>query len=274
MSYSSTSALIWPRTWAYASGWASRARAGSARGCRALAPSAGATRGEPATSESRLTISGSNQRPNSIPRAWTRSTRGRRPSGQTSARQPSRPAGSGSSRRPPNQPSSRTEGSTPILCAALVGELEKVGEVMGEVGRLPRVEQDGPRGCWGGVGLCAQHDGGGGPMPRPARPPRCRRATARCTSRPWRGSPCREGAARRRAGGASRWWIARRRRPGSPRRRREPPTLRRACTRSRWNRRRAGWRRRAPGDHPRTREPKPRCRMGAAGGGVRECGGR
>ena len=68
-------------------------------------------------SESGLTISGSNQSPNSMPRPRTCSTSGSSPSGQTVSSTHQSPSPAVSSRRCRNQPSSRTKRSTPTRAA-------------------------------------------------------------------------------------------------------------------------------------------------------------
>jgi hypothetical protein len=70
-----------------------------------------------ASSESGLTISGSNHRPNCRPRARTCSTSGCSPSGHTCGSTVQSPRPAVSSRRPRNQPSSRTYRSTPMSAA-------------------------------------------------------------------------------------------------------------------------------------------------------------
>ena len=95
-------------------------------------------------SESRLTISGSNHRPNSMPRPLTWSTSGPRPSGQTSADTCQSPRPRWSSRRPPNQPSSSTNRSTPIEAAVSASRCRWSRSVV-EVDRLPGVEHQRSR---------------------------------------------------------------------------------------------------------------------------------
>ena len=92
-----------------------------------------------ATSESRLTISGSTHSPNSMPWPVTASISGVRPSGHrpSSTYQSPRPAWS--SRRPRNQPSSRTKRSTPSS-GGRFGEFDQGLEVVVEVDGLPGVE--------------------------------------------------------------------------------------------------------------------------------------
>jgi hypothetical protein len=108
-----------------------------------------------------LTISGSNQSPNSIPRPLTWSTSGLSPSGQTSCDTTQSPRPRWSSRRDPNQPSSSTKRSTPIA-AAVSASSAQVVEVGLEVDGLPRVEHERPRG--GAVprlGALVAHEGAG-----------------------------------------------------------------------------------------------------------------
>ena len=70
-----------------------------------------------ASSESRLTISGSTHSPNCMPRPVTWSMSGCRPCGQTSGETVQSPRLLVSSRRPENHPSSSTKRSTPTRAA-------------------------------------------------------------------------------------------------------------------------------------------------------------
>ena len=93
-----------------------------------------------AVSESRLIISGSNHRPNSMPRSSTLSTSGCSPVGQTSIETVQSPRPARSSRREANHPSSRTNRSTPSVRRRL-GQGDQLLDVVVEVDRLPDVDR-------------------------------------------------------------------------------------------------------------------------------------
>ena len=103
-------------------------------------------------SESRLTISGSTQSPNSMPEpADVVDQRAQPVAARRPRRRTSRRARRVSSRRCRNQPSSSTNRSTPTAAAASASARQPV-EVVVEVDRLPGVEHHRPRACAGGCG--------------------------------------------------------------------------------------------------------------------------
>ena len=117
--YLSTRPAIASSRYAYAAGFAMSStywwRAAGPRPARGPRIQSGCSR---ARSESRLTISGSNQRPNCMPSARTTSTNGSSPSGHTPSSICQSPRPASSARRPRNQPSSSTTRSTPTAAPA------------------------------------------------------------------------------------------------------------------------------------------------------------
>ena len=109
-----------------------------------------------ATSESALTISGSTQRPKSMPAACTCSISGCNPPGQVTGSTNQSPRARRSSERPVNQPSSSTKRSTPTTAAASARRA-RVGrswskytasQVFSTTGRCPvMVDQERTHGC-------------------------------------------------------------------------------------------------------------------------------
>src|SRR6478736_4790050 len=139
MPYSATSALVRSSSWAYASGCvrSSSCCQRHSRGAPEAGPSthSGCAR---TRSLSSLTISGSNHSPNSRPRPLTWSTRGARPSGQTSPDTTQSPRPARSWRREATQPELDVE---PLLDQ---GETE-FGQARGRARREVLVDEVGER---------------------------------------------------------------------------------------------------------------------------------
>ena len=143
---SPTSASIWPRTCAYASGfarsrtyWVRHESSGSWSRCPGSCSShSGCAR---ARSESRLTISGSNHRPNCMPSSCTRAASGTSPSGHTVAvDDPVAEA-----RRvvaAALEPAVVEHEALDADLGRALGELQQPRRVVVEVDRLPRVEDE------------------------------------------------------------------------------------------------------------------------------------
>ena len=131
-----------------------------------------------ARSESRLTISGSNHSPNSMPSSRTDVTAGRAPRARRLSTTQS-PSELVSSRRPVNQPSSSTKRSTPTSAARSASSSSR--QVVLEVDGLPGVEHSPAAGAGDGR-PAVRGPGESARRGRRARRPTSRTATGSCTA--------------------------------------------------------------------------------------------